>query len=280
MGCCIILIALLTRSAPDSSMFHAPAVQMSASISNDSVSEMQDPGFFSNSGLNLSAYYINLKTRTDRRHAIEKQLLSTGLSILRVDAVDVRQNDTALQGCWDEHDRMFCAGKIGCKSSHIIALNLGEESGAQAIAIFEDDFAWQPDVDPRRIGYILSFVEQEFPEWKVVGLSQNILEKRVVLPERDVETSLMGRSTVIRVTNAQTTHGYVVKASYAPTLKKVFDECQVNKRYDIAIDQCWKSLQVNDEWYGFSPQLGTQMPGYSDIESRFVDYNISRRSQV
>ena len=78
------------------------------------------------------------------------------------------------------------------------------------------------------------------------------------------------------IRDAQTTHGYAVRASFLPVLLEAFRGCDVKKGLHIAIDQCWKPLQAQGGWYGFFPQLGTQRPGHSDIENMNVTYDITR----
>jgi hypothetical protein len=87
-------------------------------------------------------------------------------------------------------------------------------------------------------------------------------------------------SFLSRVREAQTTSGYLVHARYLPKLLGNFLESsfKLNKNcslYDkYAIDQFWKRLQPRDRWYAFSPLLGRQLPSFSDIEKREVDYKV------
>lgn len=228
----------------------------------------------SSKSANLSAYYINLSSRPDRRKAIQRQISRLGIPYARVEAVDVRRNQTVIQSCWDPSHVPLCVGKVGCKMSHVKALSLGEAQGAEVVAIFEDDFEWLPDVDPAEVINIISIFKGKFPEWDVIGLSLNLLKMNDTSPQVLVRTGPRRYSKVVRVLNAQTTHGYLVKSRYLPKLKANFEGCQVNERYDSAIDQCWKTLQKIDEWYAFSPQLGVQTPGFSDIENENVSYDV------
>jgi hypothetical protein len=50
------------------------------------------------------------------------------------------------------------------------------------------------------------------------------------------------------------------------------EKCHVKRDYNTAIDTCWHPLQRSTNWYGFSPQVGTQAASFSDIELRNVDY--------
>ena len=44
-------------------------------------------------------------------------------------------------------------------------------------------------------------------------------------------------------------------------------------RYDLALDQTWKKLMPNDNWYTYKNRIGIQYDNYSDIEKRCVSYN-------
>ena len=132
------------------------------------------------------------------------------------------------------------------------------------IIIFEDDFVWTSNVDPTYLRYVINSVKVAFPDWKVILLSANLDYRASNSTGLTIHTSTNSTTEVLRVSRAQTTHAYVVKFEYIPVLKYTFESCDVLVK-NVAIDQCWKELQVLDEWYGLSPQLGLQKSGYSDI---------------
>ena len=83
-------------------------------------------------------------------------------------------------------------------------------------------------------------------------------------PTRSVELA--------RLNTAQTTGGYILSKR---AIRKVLDafsveKCDVKKDYSTAIDQCWKPYMRVSKWFAFSPQLGGQRSGTSDIEHRKV----------
>jgi GR25 family glycosyltransferase involved in LPS biosynthesis len=225
--------------------------------------------------ISVSAYYINLKRRPDRRREIEGELKNLTMPLERIEAVDIANNDTILKKCWDQSDVKVCAGQIGCQLSHIKALNLGDASGADAVAIFEDDFAWLLGIEPSRIISAVKIVAKKLPSWNVIGISLNILNQSHVEPGVKLQMRADEHTNVVRVNEAQTTHGYIVKSTYIPVLRDNFERCPVHESYEVAIDTCWKSLQLKDSWYGFSPQLGTQRPSFSDIENMNVNHGIA-----
>lgn len=217
--------------------------------------------------------YINLDRRPDRKERVEKQLKRAGMNCVRISAVDVSVNDTAaLEGCWDGGLRQ-CPGKIGCQRSHVAALSYAQHHRWDHVAVFEDDFEWFPAVQPTRVQRIMRRVQSLHDDWNVIILSANVAVHELIQPEERMVTR-KSPSTISKVTlvkDAQTTHGYMVRGRYIGAVLEAFATCDVKAGPSAAIDQCWKSLQT-EHWYGFVPNLGTQAPGYSDVEKEVVNY--------
>jgi GR25 family glycosyltransferase involved in LPS biosynthesis len=81
-----------------------------------------------------------------------------------------------------------------------------------------------------------------------------------------------------KISNCQTTTGYIVKQHYYDTLISNFREGLAKlmgnpaKKRDFAIDMYWKRLQAIDNWYIVLPLTVHQLEGYSDIEERNTNY--------
>jgi GR25 family glycosyltransferase involved in LPS biosynthesis len=224
----------------------------------------------------MVVYYINLRTRPDRRISVTEQLSFLKVPFSMVEAVDVRNNETALLNCWDQNDLQRCAGKIGCKESHLKILDShARDDSLKTVVIFEDDIVWLNHVDAGKIPEVFKGFEFLFPDWKVLGLSMNVIQQIPTNLTVHLSRGSSQETRVMKIGEAQTTHGYAVRASYIPVLLAVWRKCDVTEGLHVAIDQCWKSLQAQGGWYAFSPQLGIQKPGYSDIENTEVEYNIS-----
>lgn len=223
----------------------------------------------------IYVHYINLKSRPDRRKSIVHQLSMMGIPFSRLDAVDVRENKTALLDCFDQSTLNKCAGRQGVKESHVKVLKKMKEhhDGDQIVLVFEDDFVWLPHVDPLSIPTTLKGFVTLFPDWKVIGLSMNILAQQSTNVTVDVSRNTTSKSRVLMINKAQCAHGFAVRASFLPVLLQTFTQCDVKKN-NVAIDTCWFSLQAEGGWYGFSPQLGAQKPSYSDIEAMNVSYQL------
>ena len=217
--------------------------------------------------------YINLDRRRDRRARIEKELARASLDCTRISAVEVGAGDVdALQGCWDGGKRQ-CSGKLGCQQSHVAALSFALHNGWDHVAVFEDDFEWFSAVQPSRLGQIIHDVRSQHIDWNVILLTGNVISHAILDPVETVVTKLHPKkvSNITRINDAQTTTAYMVRGEYIGVLLEVFKSCDVKVDSVAAIDSCWKKLQ-DKTWYGFTPNLGTQSPGYSDIEREVVNY--------
>ena len=192
----------------------------------------------------MNIYYINLAHRTDRNDHAFKQIQSIGCTGIRVEAVECKQ------------------GAIGCAMSHIRCLELAKEQKMPFICIVEDDIEFtEPDQFQSQLHAFLS----TNVAWDVLLLGTNMG------PPFDKEEGYL------RVFNAQTTTGYIVKQHYYDTLLNCFKTSVGRLIHDYnvrlyAIDIQWKTLQQKDRWYVLYPLTVIQRDDYSDIEKRHVQY--------
>jgi len=190
--------------------------------------------------------YINLEHRTDRKKMVESQFNRMGIFSECVNAI----------ACPD--------GRIGCTLSHIKCLELAKERQWNQVCICEDDILFvKPDLF---IDNINKLNHTHF-EWDVVMLGGNI-----------GSPNHLKTDYCLRVFNAQTTTGYIVKYAYYDTLianfkaglSNLLKTPHLHRCY--AIDMYWKILQKNDAWYVLYPLSVVQQAGYSDIEYQHVNY--------
>ena len=218
--------------------------------------------------------YINLPARTDRKAAIERQLHNADISARRISAVSIPEGDPRLAQCWDHENTHKCAGQIGCQLSHIKALEYAAARRWQTVAIFEDDFQWVDGFDPRNALHNILTIQRLKPDWDVIVISLNVQEiniyDNVRLPFGDNRTCKL-----TRVTQALTTHGYILHSRLFKRVIELFKTCRVESDILIAIDTCWQSLQKESRWYGLSPQMATQAESFSDIEGMSIFYGIA-----
>jgi GR25 family glycosyltransferase involved in LPS biosynthesis len=142
---------------------------------------------------------------------------------------------------------------------------MAKEKGHPYVFICEDDICFS---DP---GLLVKntneFFKQSKDDWDVLIIGGNM-----VPPYQQVG------DFCARISNCQTTTGYIVRQPYYDKLIKNFREGlnqlmknPLNKR-EYAIDMYWKHLQQVDRWYIIIPLTVHQLEGYSDIEGRNVDY--------
>jgi GR25 family glycosyltransferase involved in LPS biosynthesis len=191
--------------------------------------------------------YINLEHRKDRLEHITKQLENLGIQAERFNAVRTKD------------------GAVGCSMSHIKCLELAKSRDYEYAFICEDDITFlNPEVLKDSLA---KFHENKELEWDMLLIGGN----NVPPYERIGDYC-------IRVSNCQTTTGYVVRKHYYDTLIQNFRESVTNlmrnpaNKPEFALDMYWKRLQKTGRWYMLTPFTVVQCDSYSDIEGRDVDY--------
>ena len=193
----------------------------------------------------MNILYINLNHRTDRNEHVVQQIETIGYTAIRIEAVECKQ------------------GAIGCGMSHIRCLELAKEQNLPFVCIVEDDITFtNPDLFRDQLDSFLS----SSIDWDVLLLGTNMG------PPFDKEEGCL------RVFNAQTTTGYIVKQHYYDTLLNSFKKSvgYLLADYNVklfAIDIQWKQLQQRDRWYVLHPLTVIQREDYSDIEKGIVNYS-------
>lgn len=196
----------------------------------------------------MNLVYINLDHRTDRNEQFVKQFqdVSGDIQIHRFNAIKMSP------------------GYLGCSMSHIKCLEEAKANKWDYIILCEDDFELL--VSPNDfVKYIQDAIKQD---WDVLVLG-GFLKKG----------AFQNENNMARVTNIQTTVGYIVKSHYYDTLLHNFKEgyTLLASNYDkysiYGLDQHWKLLQNKDKWYVHVPLLGKQCVGFSDIECTVRNYD-------
>jgi GR25 family glycosyltransferase involved in LPS biosynthesis len=187
--------------------------------------------------------YINLEHRKDRKKHMEAQFARMGLSGERIDAT------------YHVH------GYIGCTLSHIRCVELAMERQWPSVCIMEDDVLF---TDPTLCLSLVDKFLRTHSKWDVLLLAGN-----AVPPYRKEDGCR-------KVFYARTTTAYVVRQEYYATLLDNFKEgLQLVERFhrnEYMIDMHWMRLQQKDSWYLLDPLTVVQLPSYSDIENKDVDY--------
>jgi GR25 family glycosyltransferase involved in LPS biosynthesis len=207
----------------------------------------------------MDGIYINLKERIDRKTHFESNIKSNPFfsKINRMDAI-LHENRV-----------------IGCAMSHLCALQKFEHTNEPYISIFEDDFCILNQDNFN--SFVQEFETIKNSNWKVIVLtpSGNSINS----------TSEMSSANFKRIINNQTATGYIVKKEMIPILIKNVTECIQLLLHGAqppiaAIDIYWKRLQPEYPFYYYSKIFAGQLPGWSSIENRLVNYNLRFIQQV
>ena len=204
-------------------------------------------------------YYINLDTRKDRNDEFLKEMQRMNVpkhKIIRISAVSKPG-----KGDW------------GCSLSHLITIQQFVDSGLTNCIIFEDDFIFKQDSET--VNTMFRDVFETSIVYDVIMLSAN-----------EIDTANTEYQYLKKVKDAQTTSGYIVNKHFSPILlqnyregSKLIEESYKTGKSDnlqgpVCVDQYWKRLQPQSNWYMFSPKLGIQRESHSDIQGGVVNYGV------
>ena len=193
-------------------------------------------------------FYINLKSRQDRKGLIEAQLEKYGLKAERFDAI---YNPGSLAA--------------GCMESHLKVLKIAKERGYKNVLILEDDFHFVVD-------------ENQFVEQLDKFFTANIEYDVCFLSYHVIRAEKTQYDFIQRAVDCRTASGYLVNQHYYDKLIDLFATglpklITTRQHWIYANDVIWQSLQQTDNWYLFTPRIGVQRESYSDLARRVVNYN-------
>ena len=198
----------------------------------------------------MIGYYINLKHREDRKTHIEtmKQQYPFFENIERMEAIYNNRGD------------------IGCSLSHIKCLTEISKKQESHYLIMEDDFFI---FNPSHFEEFLKDFEKikDNTNWDILVLTPrgNTVTKNYI-------------NEFNKINNNQTATCYILTQQMVEILLKRNKESVLHLMNNDdpnlwALDQCWKPLQLEYNFIYYEHLFGGQLPCYSDIEKRNVDYN-------
>lgn len=186
--------------------------------------------------------FINLNDRKDRLLAIEIELKKMKIpkeKIIKQEAILNKKN-----------------GHLGCCQSHILALQKCALLNGNYFLIFEDDFSFS--LSAERTGYIIKEFFSKKPNFDVLMF--------YAFPNFKI---INNDDYIYHINNASSTIGYLIrKEMINPLLTSFYKSEELliketndsfeNKIYytNNAIDQIWKELQINYDFYITEPTLG------------------------
>tara|TARA_B110000046_G_C13025509_1_gene413786 strand:+ start:5744 stop:6388 length:645 start_codon:yes stop_codon:yes gene_type:complete len=202
----------------------------------------------------MKGYYINLDSRKDRKEHFEKNIKKHKIfsNITRSSAI--------------KHTR----GDIGCGMSHLNILQKLKNEEGEYFLVCEDDLIILSDNALTKFEEYFEKIKDN-KEWDLILLTPF----SAVSVNGDAE---LNENHFVRIVNAQTTTAYIVKKSFIDLLIMNFDIAIKSMEkggcnQEFAIDMFWKKLQPQCNFYTFKYRFMGQLPGYSDIEKRIVNYN-------
>lgn len=195
----------------------------------------------------IHTFYINLLSRTDRKEHVEKELKKIGAleNVERFNAINLEN------------------GALGCSMSHLKCLEIAKKREYEYVFICEDDITF---INPLLFLDQLNGFLSTDRLWDVILVAGNNM-----IPYTWID------GTCIKVSNCQTTTGYIVKREYYDKLINNFKE-GIQKQIkepnvaEYKIDKYWFKLQRDDNWFLIIPLSVIQREDYSDIEKKVTNF--------
>ena len=248
-----------TTATPTTAAVPSPASLLASPVLNPKLTGTVTLNSFDNFA------YINLAKRDDRRKRIEGMLASFQIDPSKVHRIEALPTPEL--------------GAKGCSFSHLKAIDLAIERNWDHVVIFEDDFEFT--ASPTEVSKRLTDFFAAYPgdSWDVFMFVGNI-----------VETQPTKLKDVLSAKQVLAASGYVVNRPFFNTLRLVY----LSSYNELSVPEClkktfvpwqkmvkcrpldvlWMKAMQAARWFVCKPPLGRQIPGYSDIERKPVDYNI------
>lgn len=206
----------------------------------------------------INGYYINLNKRKDRNRDMKK-IIKTNPFFKNIKRFPAVYNSN---------------GALGCSISHYCVLSILENLDQPYFLVLEDDLKINDEL--KLCNFISNFNLIKDKKWDVITLNPwgRYLKKH--------HSQHFKKYKFKRVTDTQTTLGYIIKKEFIPKLKQKVSVSILNlsrngPEWMYAIDQIWKRLQYRNTFLAFNKRFCIQSPGYSDIENEHVDYHDEHR---
>jgi GR25 family glycosyltransferase involved in LPS biosynthesis len=176
---------------------------------------------------------INLARRNDRLASITKELNAHNIEFERFEAIDGQE--------------LGISGVAACAMSHRAVIEKYKD--CQSIFIFEDDAELKPDFALLWDKFIVNLPD----DWQMIYLGCNRIESNPIA------------DGVARLLQGLSTHAYGAKQA-------IFDNLIQLSQANQPIDLSYMQMQVSVPTYTAFPTMVGQVPGFSNIEERFIDY--------
>lgn len=194
-------------------------------------------------------FFINLDKREDRLEEIKEGLKEMEL--------------------FDKSERFPAIyhknGAVGCILSHLEVIKKARERGYNNCLILEDDYDFL--IEKSFLNSMLNHFFESIDSYDVLLLGVNMPQGRLV------------KDLIIKLDSAQTTSAYIINKKYYDLHIELLENSakmleKTNNQGLYAADQIWKIFMPIREFFCFTNRVGKQRASYSDIEEKFVDYNV------
>ena len=195
-----------------------------------------------------AAYCINLPRRADRRRNASAQFEAAGLTgnVTFSEAVD---------GAQLAHPGVVSDGQAGCCLSHLRVLRTAREKGHSHVLVFEDDIELASDFRAK-FASALSRCPASYDLCYVGALCK-----------ADWGNYLYPFDGMLsRVGSVRGTHAYIVNLERLDAI-----EAGLRDLRSVIDDWYARELQPRGDCYAFTPWLGFQASGWSDVAGTFND---------
>ena len=203
-------------------------------------------------------FIINLNYRTDRKEHIINEMKKHNISNYEFyTAIKPTLEDVYkwhINYC-APHNDIYKIGAFGCLTSHIEIFKISLERKYKNILILEDDIVFKKDYDYNKI---FEYSSQINNNYDILYLSGSHIEPITYITQN-----------IKKCTHTYTTHSYLIKENIMKYILDNITNCITE--IDVFYVQI---LQPIFNCYVTYPHLTAQIPSFSDIQNKNVNYNL------
>lgn len=188
-------------------------------------------------------YCVNLDRRPDRWNAVSLEFEKFGIIVERISAVDgtnIEQQGLRIR-----------PNEMGCLLSHRSILERMIANKMNRVLIFEDDIYFTTDPNAA----LTVVVPHMPPDWDMLYLGGN----HVRTPAK--------YGSIWKCSRTFTTSSYAINRGFA---EKMLEKLGIGS---MQVDVEYSETHLRGNSFCIRPSIVRQLPGYSDIQDSFIDYD-------
>ena len=222
------------------------------------IKDQRDIQLINNLNQFLPIYVINLKKRIDRREYIEHHFKSINLKNYQFfEGVEpsmkmvLNWNKNYINESTNQTED-YKKGCLGCLLSHYHIMKEALNNNYKNVLILEDDINFKiPDIN-----ILFDFIKDK--KYDMLYFSGSHFKKGSV------------NGNLMKIIDTRTTGSYIITKKVMEYIVKDIEN------YPKEIDTYYaEEIQPKFDCYCIIPHITTQMPGFSDIQNKFVNYQLS-----